>query len=342
MTDITDTLDPNARSPEAKEFEDSLRSILVGQDRAIRQMARIYQIWRAGLIQDNRPVASLLLLGPTGSGKTRLVEAVARALYGKEDAILRVDCAEFQHTHEISKLTGSPPGYLGHRETEPILTQEKLSQHHTEKVKLSLVLFDEIEKANASLWQLLLGILDKAALTLGDNRKVDFSSSIIFMTSNLGAREMDDTLSGGLGFSPHREKAEDQVDQKLYRLASGAAKRRFSPEFMNRIDRLIVFRRLRREHLERILDIELSRIQDRILRGGESSRFCFSCTPEAKDFLIREGTDPRMGARPLRRALERHLVTPFANLVATGQVVTGDMVEVGCENGSLSFKKRKI
>jgi len=173
-------LDPKLNSPEVQSFEKSLAQRVVGQERAVRRLARVYQVYQAGLCAPGRPLANLLFLGPTGSGKTRLVEAAAEALFGDARAVIRVDCGEMQHSHEIAKLIGSPPGYLGHRETQPLLTQEILEAHYTDKLKISLVLFDEIEKASDALWQLLLGILDKATLTLGDNRRVDFSRSMIF------------------------------------------------------------------------------------------------------------------------------------------------------------------
>src|SRR5256885_10250736 len=192
----------------------------------------------AGLNPPGRPVGNLLFLGPTGSGKTRVVEAMAESLFGDPRACIKIDCAEFQHSHEIAKLIGSPPGYLGHRETSPMLTQENLDRMHNEELKLTLVLFDEIEKASDALWQLLLGILDKATLTLGDNRRVDFSRCMVIMTSNLGAREMSELISGGIGFAPGKgvkNPHDTEVDQKIYRTAVEAARRKFSPEFMNRI-----------------------------------------------------------------------------------------------------------
>ena len=250
-------LDPSQNSPEVREFEKALRQRVVGQDRAVRRLARVYQVFRAGLSTPGRPVVNLLFLGPTGSGKTRLVEATAEVLFDKPRGFVKVDCAEFQHSHEIAKLIGSPPGYLGHRETQPLITQEVLDQHHTEKIKLSLVLFDEIEKASDALWQLLLGILDKGTLTLGDNRRVDFSHTMIFLTSNLGSHEVMNLMNGGLGFAANRSDEDEELDQKIYRAATEAARRKFSPEFMNRIDKVIVFRALTRENLEKILDIEL-------------------------------------------------------------------------------------
>jgi ATP-dependent Clp protease ATP-binding subunit ClpB len=183
-------LEADQKGTAANEFEAKLSTRIVGQERAVRQTSDLYQVFLAGMNPPNQPVGTMLFLGPTGSGKTRVVEAAAEVLFGDPNAVVKIDCAEFQHSHEIAKLIGSPPGYLGHRETSPMLTQENLDRMHTKDTKLTLVLFDEIEKASDSLWQLLLGILDKATLTLGDNRRVDFSRTIVIMTSNLGAREM--------------------------------------------------------------------------------------------------------------------------------------------------------
>src|SRR6266478_3464178 len=194
-------LDTRERSSTSRHFEDALRQKIVGQDEAVQALVELYQVFCAGLRSPGRPVGNLLFLGPTGSGKTRIVEAAAEILFGDSRAIIKVDCAEFQHSHEIAKLIGSPPGYLGHRETRPLLSQESLDQHQTDQVKLSFVLFDEIEKASDAVWNLLLGILDKATLTLGDNRHVDFSRSMIFLTSNLGVGEMTAILRPKLGFA---------------------------------------------------------------------------------------------------------------------------------------------
>src|SRR6266851_605835 len=244
-------LDPEQKSPRAQDFEERLTARIVGQERAVRRMSGLYQIFLAGMNPLNRPIGTMLFLGPTGSGKTRVIEAAAEVLFGDANAIVKIDCAEFQHSHEIAKLIGSPPGYLGHRETSPLLTQENLDRMHNEELKLTLVLFDEIEKASDALWQLLLGILDKATLTLGDNRRVDFSKCMVIMTSNLGAREMSELISGGIGFAPGKgaKNPDSEVDQKIYRTAVEAARRKFSPEFMNRIDKVVVFRSLKEHHL---------------------------------------------------------------------------------------------
>ena len=286
----------------------------------------------------------MLFLGPTGSGKTRVVEAAAEALFGEPNAIIKIDCAEFQHSHEIAKLVGSPPGYLGHRETSPLLTQENLDRSHLEGTELSLLLFDEIEKASDSLWQLLLGILDKATLTLGDNRRVDFSKTIVIMTSNLGAREMSELICGGIGFAPPQIASKyvgTGVDEKICRTAVEAAKRKFSPEFMNRIDTIVVFRSLNEDHLRQILDLELQAVQHRIMVSA-GPKFIFECSGEAKEMMLKEGIDFRYGARHLKRAIERLLVYPLANLVATNQVELGDLIQVDLdpETGQLMFLKR--
>ena len=323
-------LDPDICSPEVQEFENALSHKIVGQERAVRRMVNMYQIFLAGMNVPGRPVGTMLFLGPTGSGKTRVVEASAEILFGHPRAFIKIDCAEFQHSHEIAKLIGSPPGYLGHRETPPLLTQEALDQHHTDTLKLSFLLFDEIEKADDSLWQLLLGVLDKGTLTLGDNRKVDFSKTIVMMTSNLGAVEMSKLVEGGIGFSSARPGEIDieAIDQKIYRTATEVAKKKFTPEFMNRIDKVVVFRTLAPEHLRRIVELELNEVRNRIMASQSGRQFILHCTDAVKDFLLDEGTDVRYGARHLKRAIERFLVFPLSNLIATRQIELGDLVNV--------------
>jgi ATP-dependent Clp protease ATP-binding subunit ClpA len=325
MTIQGKVLDPTKRSPQLQEFEAALRSKIVGQDEAVEGVVSVFQVFCAGMNAPGRPVGNLLFLGPTGSGKTRIVEAAAEILFGDQKAVVKIDCAEFQHSHEIAKLIGSPPGYLGHRDTHPIITEESLSQYHTEQLKLSFVLFDEIEKASDALWQLLLGILDKATLTLGDTRRVDLSQTIIFLTSNLGAREITALVSKRMGFVEPSSESAAALSLKLERTAVEAARRRFSPEFMNRLDRVVVFHQLQPEQLQEILDIELAVVQRQVLDAGRTP-FMFRVMPEAKAFLLREGTDLRYGARHLKRAIARQVVSPLANLLASGQVDLGDMV----------------
>jgi ATP-dependent Clp protease ATP-binding subunit ClpA len=339
-------LDPKLKCAQAQEFDERLAALIIGQENAVRSMGNLYQLFLAGMNQSNKPLGTLLFLGPTGSGKTRVVEAAAEILFGDRNAVIKIDCAEFQHSHEIAKLVGSPPGYLGHRETSPLLTQENLDRFQTPDTPLSLVLFDEIEKASDSLWRLLLGILDKATLTLGDNRRVDFSRSLIIMTSNLGAREISELIEGRIGFTVPQElnnvdKSQIAIHEKIQRTAVQAASRNFSPEFMNRIDKVVVFHSLNEQHLRQILDLELRELQERILRSAKT-KFFFSCSVSVKELLLRDGIDSRYGARHLKRSIERLLVMPMSNLVASGQICFGDSIDVDLDHNGcdISFAKR--
>ncbi len=325
-------LDPRKPGRVTETLGNKLRSLVVGQDEAIQKILDLYQMYVTGMTSPGHPIGNLLFLGPTGSGKTRLVEATAESLFGDAAAIVKIDCAEFQHSHEIAKLIGSPPGYLGHRETHPFLSQEALNRCHTESLKLTLVLFDEIEKASDALWNLLLGILDKATLTLGDGRKVDFSKCVIFMTSNLGAAEMQNLVRPGWGFTSASgdDSAGAQIAQKLSSVGMAAARKKFTPEFVNRLDAMVVFRPLGETDLRQIADIELRRVQERIRTSG-ATPFVFRLTEAAFEQVLAEGTDPRYGARHLRRAIDRLLVQPISNLLATEQVRGGDWVRVDAD-----------
>ena len=333
---VRQQLNPSIRSSETRDFQQALKAKIVGQEEGVQSLVDLYQVFCAGLNSPGRPVGNLLFLGPTGSGKTRIVEAAAEILFGDSRAVIKVDCAEFQHSHEIAKLIGSPPGYLGHRETHPLITQEALAASHTEKLKLSFLLFDEIEKASDALWQLLLGMLDKATLTLGDNRRVDLSQTVIFLTSNLGGGEITELMGGGYGFIKSDDKPANNLDQKVERTAIEAARRKFSPEFMNRLDKVVVFHPLQRKQLEQVLDIELTMVQQRVLETAKG-QFLFRVTESGKDFLLQEGTDQRYGARHLKRAIERHVVYPMANLLATEQVHFGDMICVDRDSDNLNL-----
>jgi len=335
MSRVNVPLDPTRTGREAEALEVGLSRMIVGQDEAIQQIVNIYQMYLTGMTPPGRPIGSFLFLGPTGSGKTRIVEAAAESLVKSPRSVVKIDCAEFQHSHEIAKLIGSPPGYLGHRETHPLLSQEVLSQYHTETCKLSFVLFDEIEKASDALWNLLLGILDKGTLTLGDNRKVDFSRALIFMTSNLGATEMSSLMNPRLGFGacdhigkPKDGAIDEKLNAKLSKSGADAARRKFTPEFINRLDKIVTFKPLGTSELKRILDIELNMVQQRIFNTSPDRSFVFKASESAKDFLLKEGTDLKYGARHLKRAIERLLVQPLSNLIATDQVRGGDCVHV--------------
>jgi ATP-dependent Clp protease ATP-binding subunit ClpB len=341
-------LDPSKTGREALELEANLCKRIVGQQEAIREIVGIYQMYLSGLTAPGRPIGNLLFLGPTGSGKTRTVEATAESLLKNARAVIKIDCAEFQHSHEIAKLIGSPPGYLGHRETHPLLSQEFLNQYQTEKIKVSFVLFDEIEKASDALWNLLLGILDKGTLTLGDNRRVDFSRSMIFMTSNLGAAEMSALVSPTLGFNACDAGCKSKASEpgeglrgKIERTGMQAARRKFTPEFINRLDKIVTFQPLGSAHLRKILDIELDSVQQRILAAPYDRSFVFQATEKAKSFLLEQGIDMKYGARYLKRAIERLLVQPMSNLMATAQVRRGDYIRVDLDpsHSCLTFTK---
>jgi ATP-dependent Clp protease ATP-binding subunit ClpB len=348
MSRVNVPLDPTRTGRDAEVLEGSLRRMIVGQDEAIQQIVNIYQMHLTGMSPAGRPIGNFLFLGPTGSGKTRIVEATAESLVRNPRAVIKIDCAEFQHSHEIAKLIGSPPGYLGHRETHPLLSQEVLNQYHSDTCKLSFVLFDEIEKASDALWNLLLGVLDKGTLTLGDNRKVDFSRALIFMTSNLGATEMSALVNPRLGFNAGecaRQSQNGTVDEKLsgkmMRSGVEAARRKFTPEFINRLDKIVTFKPLGTPELRRILDIELNMVQQRIFNTSPDRSFVFKASDGAKEFLLQEGTDLKYGARHLKRAIERLLVQPMSNLIATDQVRGGDCVNVDFDavSNTLTFVK---
>ena len=335
-------LDPGRTGANAQALEENLRKRVIGQEEAVQAIVDVYQTYITGLASPGRPAGNLLFLGPTGSGKTRTVEAVAEALVGDANAVIRIDCAEFQHSHEIAKLIGSPPGYLGHRETKALLSQDTLDQHHTDDCKLSFVLFDEIEKASDALWNLLLGVLDKASLTLGDNRHVDFSRSIIFMTSNLGAAEMNSILRPNLGFQVvAAETDESKTNERLARAGVDAARRGFTPEFINRIDKIAVFNPLGETELRKIVDIELDAVEKRIHAAKVAENVEFTVTDEAKGYLLTQGVDARYGARHLKRAIERLVVHPVSNLIATNQIEGADslLVEFDKNLSRLVFSK---
>jgi ATP-dependent Clp protease ATP-binding subunit ClpB len=322
-------LDPGKKSLAADRFERKLHEKVVGQDRAIERIARLYQVYLAGLYPPSRPIGNFLFLGPTGSGKTRIVEAASEILFGTANAVLKVDCAEYAHSHEISRLIGSPPGYLGHRETTPYLSQGNLERYRTPELDFTLILFDEIEKASDTLWSLLLGVLDKGRLMLGDNSEVDMTRTIIFMTGNVGAENIDRLMSGGIGFNdPTGSFCQDSMDQRIYSTVMDSARRKFSPEFMNRIDSVVVFRGLAEEHVRRILDIELELLRKRIMQAAGDVKFSFDLSDRAKQKIMEEGFDRRYGARHLKRSIERFLVFPLANLVSTGQIRYGDHVSI--------------
>ena len=301
---------------------------VVGQAQALTQIVPYVRMHQAGLSPDGRPAGVFLLLGPTGTGKTRTVEALADALHGSEKHMLKVDCGEFQMEHEVAKLIGAPPGYLGHRETPPMLTQQKLASVTSESSDLSLVLFDEIEKAAPSMTRLLMGVLDKAALRLGDNNTVNFERSLIFLTSNLGAREMRDRLRPGFGFEAITGNASGATLEKLHQIGMGAVRRKFSPEFVNRIDTVITYQPLDAEALAEIIDLQIAALELHIDNRLGERAFELEVTAAARQYLLHKGTSSEYGARELKRTILRELTQPLAAMVANGQVPPESIVRV--------------
>ena len=296
---------------------------VVGQPEATRLIVPYVQMFQAGLAPEGRPVGVFLLLGPTGTGKTKTVEALADTLHGSEKNMVKIDCGEFQLEHEVAKLIGAPPGYLGHRETQPMLTQQRLNASTSEQCDLSLVLFDEIEKAAPSLTRLLLGVLDKGVLRLGDNTSVNFEKSLVFLTSNLGSREMLREIHPDFGFQSAGGSPRADLTGKLRSIGMVAVRKRFSPEFINRVDSIITYQPLSTEALTLILDQQIADLQNHVnTRLGERS-FTLDVPAETRQFLLEHGTSQEYGARELKRTIHRFLTQPLATLVATNQVAPG-------------------
>ena len=318
-------------------FESPLAAALgrrvIGQQRAIGEIVPYVHIYEAGLSPEGRPAGVFLLLGPTGTGKTRTVEALAAELHGDERSLLRIDCGEFQMEHEVAKLIGAPPGYLGHRETHPMISQQKLEAVTSEHSKLALVLFDEIEKAAPSLTRLLLGVLDRATLHLGDNTVVDFTDSLVFLTSNLGAREILSRIRPRFGLQPG-DASDPRLHARLEKAAISAVRRHFPPEFVNRIDAVITYEPLGAETLRAILDQQLHELQLHIRKRLGGRAFEVTVTEAARAFLLERGASAEYGARELKRTIHRCLVQPLAALHVAGKVRPGASVIVDWDGAS--------
>ena len=299
---------------------DVLSDIVIGQPTAINSIVPYIDIHEAGLAPEGRPAGVFLLLGPTGTGKTRTVEALAEAIHGSPKKLLKVDCGEFQMEHEVAKLIGAPPGYLGHRETQPVLTQAKLNAATSNYSDLSIVLFDEIEKAAPSMTRLLLGVLDKATLRLGDNTLVNFEKSVIFLTSNLGARSMGREMRPAFGFETVVPRDRSGLNSKLESIAMNAVRKKFSPEFINRIDAVITYQPLGPETLALILDQHLEELQEHLDHRLGDRAFRLEVPPKTRKLLLKLGTSREFGARELKRTIHRELLQPIAHLVASGDI----------------------
>lgn len=319
------------RTELSKSFSEYMEQNLVGQARAVKALVKAYQKFLLGFNIPGRPIKNLLFAGPTGQGKTRAVEVACEALFGNKAAMVKINCGEFQHSHEIAKLIGSPPGYLGHRETPALLTQEAINSHQTPPNNLTFVLFDEIEKANESLWELLLGILDKATVRLGNNSETNMENCVIVMTSNLGAKEMDKILAGkSIGF----QKPDTGT---AVAAANTAIKGNFTPEFMNRVDEVVVFDTLTSNNLRRIFDLHLDKIQDMIAFSKTCPSFRVVVSEKAAEYIIKEGTHPVYGARELNRAIDRLVVQPITDMLLEEKIKTGQKITIDLKDGKLIY-----
>lgn len=317
-----------------------LSSKVVGQPNVINVIVPYIEMFQAGLAPENRPVGVFLLLGPTGTGKTRTVEALAEALHGSIKNVLKIDCGEFQMEHEVAKLIGAPPGYLGHRETQPMLSQQKLTSVTSDRCGLSVVLFDEIEKAAPSLTRLLLGVLDRGVLRLGDNSSVNFEKSIVFLTSNLGAREMMREINPDFGFQSAGGVNREELTGKLQTVALAAVRRKFSPEFVNRIDHVITYQPLDAESFAAITNHEIESLQNHVNTRLGSRCFTIEVPFETRQWLIEKGTSVEYGARELKRTIHKHLTQPLATLVAKNQVEPTARVRVEVQPSGESLNLR--
>ena len=316
------------RAGQQDELLEQLSSRIIGQPHAMDAIVPCVRMYDAGLGPDGRPAGVFLLLGPTGTGKTRTVEALAEVLHGTRKHMLRIDCGEYQMDHEVAKLIGAPPGYLGHRETHPVLTQARLAAITSQRSSLSIVLFDEVEKAAPSLARLLLGVLDKASLRLGDNNVVNFERTLIFLTSNVGAQGMQEALSSGFGFAAAAHDKGAAQSSQLENIAKRAAKRSFSPEFLNRLDAIVTYQPLSEKALDEILTLQLRELQDHIDHRLGPRGFRLEVTARGRQFLLREGVSMQYGAREIKRALHRHVTQPLALMVHEGRICPGGRVRV--------------
>lgn len=320
-------------------FGDQLSLQLPGQPAAVRTIASFIEVYNAGLAPEARPAGVFLLLGPTGTGKTRTVETVARILHGSPKTMIKVDCGEYQTEHEVARLIGAPPGYLGHRETPPVFTQQRLASVTTPQCGLSVVLFDEIEKASAAVTRVLLGILDRAVLHLGDNTQVNFENTMVFLTSNLGARAMQREMNPAFGFGRQNQPAVAERARKLEAIAMSAVRRRFSPEFVNRLDAVITYQPLRRAALAGILDQLIVEVQEHIDRRLNARSFWLDIPARTRSFLLAQGTSDEFGARELRRTLHRQVVQPMSAMLVAEEVRPGSVVRARVSRGRIVLQR---
>jgi ATP-dependent Clp protease ATP-binding subunit ClpA len=328
------------RSMETHNLADLLSQKIVGQQEAVDKIVPCIEMYQAGLSPAGRPAGVFLLLGPTGTGKTRTVEALAEVLHGHGNPkVIRIDCGEYQCDHDVAKLIGAPPGYIGHRETNPVFTAQCLNEATSEKCDLSLVLFDEIEKAAPSIAKLLLGLLDSGMVRLGDNTQVSFEKTLIFFTSNLGAAEMRKEGLPQLGFRSKEPEEWSRVAKRIEHVALAAVRRTYSPEFVNRLDAVITYQPLDEKASKNILDQQLIGLQDHV--NARLGRNCFTIDvpQQTRQFLLDRGVSAEYGARELKRTIYRYLTQPLSRSVIKGEIEPAScvVVNVADDNQSLRF-----
>jgi ATP-dependent Clp protease ATP-binding subunit ClpC len=308
-------------------YNDMKKSI-IGQDEAVEKITKAIQRNRAGLKDPNKPIGSFIFLGPTGVGKTQLAKALAQYLFDTPDALIRVDMSEYMEKFSVSRLVGAPPGYVGYEEGGQL----------TEKVRrkpYAVILLDEIEKAHPDVFNILLQVMDEGRLTDSLGRKIDFRNTIVIMTSNIGTRQLKE-FGQGVGFS-NRKTAEEENEHAKY-VIQKALKRAFAPEFLNRVDDVIMFNALEKEHIFQIIDIELKGLFQRV----ESLKYKLELTTAAKDFIAEKGFDPQFGARPLKRAIQKYLEDEMAEVIIGSDITDGDVISIDLDENKEKIVARVI
>jgi ATP-dependent Clp protease ATP-binding subunit ClpB len=329
-------LNPSLKCEDTNLFYNKLKAKVIGQDEALEKIASIIQGYKAGYNQKGQPLSTVILLGSTGTGKTKAIEAAALALFGNKNAFFKMNCGEFQSSSSVATLLGAAPGYIGYKQTEPYISQEKIDKFQTKQFPINLILLDEIEKAHDAVFQLLLGVLDKATLTVNNGGPIDFSSSIIFMTSNLGSESIVNANKDGLGFAT---KVEKKLDAQIKKMALSALEKKFSPEFVNRLDHKIVFNTLTEEVIRKILNLEMLEVRETIFTSKTHIKFTFIYTKKVEDFLIKKGFDPKFGARELKRVIRQYITNPLASLMMSNQLDYGDIVIISMQGNEPFYEK---
>lgn len=333
---ITRDLDLDAINEETVKFRDELSRIVVGQSPTLQQITQIYQIINAGIANGIKPIGVFMLMGPTGTGKTHTVEAFAKIAMGDERKFIKINCAEMKLKHSVNKVLGAPAGYIGHK-TKTVVNAGAIKEVTHPKKNFWILLLDEIEKAHQAFYQILLEVFDKAQLRDGKNRIIDYSRCIIFMTSNLGVapiKKIEGFSSGTKDKSVNKQDAKKLAGDQQY---NEALEKRFSPEFLNRIDYFSVYHKLSTRELRTIVGLEVQKIENRINKAKNTS-ISIKCTDSVLDQLIEIGNNPEFGARPIKRVLEKKIIEPFSLFLTTNQIKGDDKIYIDCVNDiSLPF-----